>query len=588
MSGLMSSALFKNIYLQIEKLTRFIPDEPYLKMVYRIRMGKKLNLENPQTFNEKLQWLKLYDRKPIYTTMVDKYEAKKYVAGIIGEEYIIPTLGVWNHFDEIDFDKLPDQFVLKCTHDSGGLVIVRDKSKFDKEAAKKKIEKSLKRNFYWKGREWPYKDVKPRIIAEKYMEDKTEDQISDYKVYDFEGNPEIIQVDFDRFIEHKRNLYTKDWDYIEGELKYPSIKDRHDVKPDNLNQMIQAAKMLSEKITFLRTDFYLIDGKLYFGELTLFPESGFENFKPEDLDREYGKCIILPGGGVLLKSDNYMLWVHASAAYNSDTTECSDLKDYKIFTFDGIAKALFVASDRSGDEETKFDFYDAEFRHLPFTNGHPNAAVPPAKPETFNKMKELSYKLSKDLPHCRVDFYEVNGQTYFGELTFSHWSGLVPFVPDEWDKTFGEWITLPKKIGGGIALIAEGFVLWIHEDSKSEDNSESLHVYKFFCFNGKPHIVQVIQNDKQENESIDYFDTEWKLMDLRQNFPNSIVHLDKPKKLQKMLEVTRKLSQGHPFLRVDLYDTSEGIFFSEFTFFSDSGMERFYPDKWDDKLGRIL
>lgn len=159
------------IFLQNRCNFKVLPDKMYLKICYKLATGKKLDLKNPQTFNEKLQWLKLYDRKPEYTRMVDKYEAKKYVAEKIGEEYIIPTLGVWDHFDEIDFDSLPDQFVLKCTHDSGGLVIVRDKAKLDKVAAKQKIEKSLKRNYYYSGREWPYKDVKPRIIAEKYMED---------------------------------------------------------------------------------------------------------------------------------------------------------------------------------------------------------------------------------------------------------------------------------------------------------------------------------------------------------------------------------------------------------------------------------
>lgn len=283
-------------------LLRFIPDEPYLKLMYRVRIGKRLNLENPQTFNEKLQWLKLHDRRPEYTTMVDKYEAKKYVASIIGEEYIIPTLGVWDTFDDIDFDALPDQFVLKCTHDSGGLVICRDKAALDIEAARKKINASLRTNFFWVGREWPYKDVKPRIIAEKYME-------------------------------------------------------------DNSNH---------------------------------------------------------------------------------------ELRDYKFFTFDGVAKALFIATDR-GDEttDTKFDFFDMNFRHLDFTNGHPNANPPPHRPETFEKMRELADKLSAGIPQARIDFYEVNGRAYFGEITFSHWSGMKPFVPEEWDYTFGNWIEIPESYGGG-------------------------------------------------------------------------------------------------------------------------------------------
>lgn len=260
-------------------------------------MGKRLNLDCPVTFNEKLQWLKLHDRKPEYTTMVDKYEAKKWVADRIGGGYVIPTLGVWEHFDEIDFDKLPNQFVLKCTHDSGGLVICKDKIALDKTAAREKIERCLRHSFYWGQREWPYKNVKPRIIAEPYMED----------------------------------------------------------------------------------------------------------------------------------------------------SKTKDLRDYKFFSFDGEVKALFIATERGSTEETKFDFFDAEFNHLPFTNGHPNAATYPEKPSCFDEMKELARKLSKGIPEVRVDLYECNGKIYFGEMTFFHWSGLVPFVPEQWDNTFGDWIKLPPK-----------------------------------------------------------------------------------------------------------------------------------------------
>lgn len=272
-------------------------DKEYLSLYYWSVFGKKLNWDNPVTFSEKLQWLKLYDRRDEYTSMVDKYEVKKYVADKIGSEYIIPTLGVWNSFDEIDFDILPDQFVLKCTHDSGGLVICKDKSQLNKKLAKRKLEKSLKKNYYLTGREWPYKNVKPRIIAEQYMEDS------------------------------------------------------HD-------------------------------------------------------------C---------------------------------ELRDYKFFAFDGDVKAVFIATDRESEvEETKFDFFDMDFNHLPFTNGHPNAQEIPHKPVQFEKMKELAAVLSRGIPHVRVDFYEVDGRIYFGELTFSHWSGLKPFNPPEWDEIFGSWITLPK------------------------------------------------------------------------------------------------------------------------------------------------
>lgn len=273
-------------------------DENFLRMQFKNVFGYELNLDNPQSFNEKIQWLKLYNRDPCYTSLVDKYEVKKIVSDIIGDEYIIPTLGVWSHFDEIDFEQLPEQFVLKCTHDSGGLVICTDKSKLDRKATRKKIEKCLRNNYYLQNREWPYKDVKRKIIAEVYMVD----------------------------------------------------------------------------------------------------ESGYE------------------------------------------------LKDYKFFCFDGKAKAMYIATDRGKSNlDTKFDFYDMDFNHLPFTNGHPNANVPHQKPKFFEKMRDLAEKLSKGIPHVRVDFYDINGKIYFGEITFFHFSGFTKFNPNSWDKTFGDWIRFPMK-----------------------------------------------------------------------------------------------------------------------------------------------
>lgn len=273
-------------------------DKTYLSIAFKIRMGKKLNLDNPKTYSEKLQWLKIYDRQLQYTEMVDKYKVKDYVASIIGHEYIIPTIGVWDKFEDIDFENLPQQFVLKCTHDSGGLVICRDKNTLNIEKAKRKINKCLKHNFFYAQREWPYKNVVPRIIAETYMEDE---------------------------------------------------KDR-------------------------------------------------------------------------------------------------ELRDYKFFCFDGKVKALFIATDRETEgEETKFDFFDENFNHLNFTNGHPNSINLPHKPHQFELMKELAEKLSVNIPQVRVDFYEVNGKVYFGEMTFFHWSGMTPFEPEEWDYKFGSWIKLPNK-----------------------------------------------------------------------------------------------------------------------------------------------
>lgn len=279
------------------KFSRVIPDKVFINIKFFKFFGHFVDFKNPKTYNEKLQWLKIYNRDPLYNTFVDKYLVKEYVAKKIGEQYIIPLLGKWNSFDEIDFDKLPDQFVLKCNHDCGGIVICRDKSSFDKVAAKKKLEEHLKDNYYWQHREWPYKDVKPCIFAEKYMVD----------------------------------------------------------------------------------------------------ESGYE------------------------------------------------LKDYKWFCFDGEPKALYIAQDRENEnEDTKFDFYDMAFNHLPIKNGHPNANAIKEKPKGFEEMYKLAQVLSKGIPHVRVDFYNINGKIYFGELTLFHMSGFVKFEPKEWDKIFGDWIKLPK------------------------------------------------------------------------------------------------------------------------------------------------
>ncbi len=272
----------------------FLSDKNYLRLYFRHRVGYKLNLDNPQTFNEKLQWLKLYDRREEYTKMVDKVDAKKYVATIIGEQHIIPTLGVWEDVEDIDWERLPNQFVIKATDDSGGVIVCKDKSKLDIKQAKKKLQR--KKSYCKYNKEYIYKGIKHRIIAEKYMVD----------------------------------------------------------------------------------------------------ESGYE------------------------------------------------LKDYKIFCFNGEPKVLFVATDRQKKgEETKFDFYDIDWHHLPFINGHPNNPNPIEKPKHFDEMLDIARKLSKGIPQVRIDLYNCNGIIYFGEITFFHWSGTKAFEPEEWDYKLGKMITLP-------------------------------------------------------------------------------------------------------------------------------------------------
>lgn len=281
------------IICRIPFVAKCIPDKQYIRLAYRSSIGKKLNLNNPQNYNEKLQWLKLNDRNPLYIDLVDKFQVKRYVSEIIGEKYIVPTLGVWSCFDEINFDELPNQFVLKCTHDSGGIIICKDKKNFNIIQARKKITKLLKKNYYWQGREWPYKNVKPRIIAEKYMVDESGAELKDYKLFSFDGKVKLIQVDYDRFLNHKRNLYSIKWDYIDAEIEYPTDKNHIINKPKCLDELIMLSEKLSEGFPHLRTDFYIINGKIYFGELTFYHGSGLERFRPESLGMQMGEWINL-------------------------------------------------------------------------------------------------------------------------------------------------------------------------------------------------------------------------------------------------------------------------------------------------------
>lgn len=284
--------------LNYRKMLNWLPDKVFLNAAFRARFGRKLDLKNPKTFNEKLQWMKLYNRNPVYTMMVDKYLVRNYVREIIGEEYLIPLLGVWDDPDKIDFDKLPMQFVLKCNHNSGlGMCICKDKNKLDIDKVKNNVRKGLKQDYYLTGREWPYKNVPRKIIAEKYMVD----------------------------------------------------------------------------------------------------ESGYE------------------------------------------------LKDYKYYCFDGKVRIVMINSDRMSSLETKANYFDENYQPLDFVWGYENAKIPPAKPEKFEEMKSLAEKLSEGIPHVRIDFYQTPQGIFFGEMTFFDGSGFDAIEPIEWDYKIGSWINLPRK-----------------------------------------------------------------------------------------------------------------------------------------------
>ena len=276
----------------------FLPDRLYLKWIYSLGCGHKLNLENPKRYNEKLQWIKLYDHNPLYTTMADKYAVKEFVSKKVGEEYVAKCLGVWDRAEDINWDALPDKFVIKTTHDGGnnGVFICRDKSKINRSKWVRQINKSLHRNTFLLGREWPYKNIPRRVFAEEYLEDAS-----------------------------------------------------------------------------------------------------------------------------------------------------GELRDYKFFCFDGKVKYLFIATERQSGGEVKFNYFDADFNDLGIVQQHPMSDKKIEKPTLFEDMKKLATELSKGLPEVRVDLYEVNGRIYFGEYTFFHHGGVVPFHPDKWDFIWGENIVLPAK-----------------------------------------------------------------------------------------------------------------------------------------------
>ena len=271
-----------------------LPDSFYLKCLYKNKTGKKLNLNNPLLYNEKIQWLKLYDRQQKYSNLSDKYEVRDFITHTIGNDYLVHIYGVWNSFDEIPFNELPNEFVLKCTHDSGSIIFCKNKNLFDIPKTRDYFLKILAKNYYWDKREWAYKNIRPRIIAEKLMIDESSFGLKDYKIFCFNGEPKIIQVDFDRFTDHKRNFYSLQWEYQPFALKYPTAPQINIPRPSNLLLMLELAKKLSVGITHVRVDFYSIGNKIFFGELTFYHGAGFEHFDPSEWNRIFGDWMILP------------------------------------------------------------------------------------------------------------------------------------------------------------------------------------------------------------------------------------------------------------------------------------------------------
>lgn len=277
----------------IRKIMKILPDRLYIMIQYFYHFKRFPNLKEPRTFNEKLQWLKLNDRNPIYTTMVDKVLAKAYVASIIGKEHIVPTLGVWDSAEDIDFEALPDRFVLKTNHDSKGVVICADKAKLNIPETRAFLDQQLRTNGYWYGREWPYKNVKKKILAEEYLESPNGDLI-DYKLMCFNGKVKCSLVCSDRFTGKGMNItfFDRDWVVLPFERGHPALREGFP-KPSTYEEMVRYAEALSKKMYFARIDFYEVKGQVYFGEITLYPGSGLKSFQPEEWDLELGRWLDL-------------------------------------------------------------------------------------------------------------------------------------------------------------------------------------------------------------------------------------------------------------------------------------------------------
>ena len=287
----------------IERLLRLLPDSLYISLLYKKNVGVWPNLYNPKTFTEKIQWLKLHNRKPEFSVMVDKFLVKDYVAKRIGEQYIIPTLATWNRVEDIDVSKLPNQFVLKWNHDSGSIVICKDKTKFNIDEARRKLASGQRKNGFWYGREWPYKNVKPVIIAEKYMEESTKPDVSDltdYKFYCFNGEPIYCQVIRDRRTNETIDFYDMDWHHMPFVGLNPHSRNGLTPvpKPRNLDVMRCICRELAKGMSFIRIDLYEINGCEYFGEITFYPASGFGVFTPTEWDKRLGDLINLKGSNM--------------------------------------------------------------------------------------------------------------------------------------------------------------------------------------------------------------------------------------------------------------------------------------------------
>lgn len=416
-------------YMRALGLTNVIPDKRFLEKEFYFAMHKKLNVEDPKTFNEKLQWLKLYNHDPKYTDMVDKYRVRQYIREILGEQYLIPLVGVWNDPEEIDFRSLPDQFVLKCNHNSGtGMCICNDKERIDSDKVKRKLRKGLKENYYLMHREWPYKNVTRRIVAEQYMAD----ELRDYKALGFDSTPYMKLV----YSVELQEKDVKEFYFGENDFSKNYMMQHDFIKKLSIE--------LAAKISLKRIDFYQITDNTYLGEITFISQNGIGNFRPEEWNLGMGDWTQLSNRvGSKLKNGEIEITFCDSKNRKAHTKA---LVDYKFFCFDGFAESVMVCTERETGQP-KYYFFDKNWELKKYNirgKEAPKGFTLP-KPECIDEMFNIAEKLSKDLPYVRVDLYCIDNLIYFGEMTFFPDSGFDANLLKETDTYWGGLVNLPEK-----------------------------------------------------------------------------------------------------------------------------------------------
>ena len=578
------------------------PDRLYLKAVYYLSIGQKLNLKNPRRFTEKLQWLKLYGKYDDLREKTDKYTVKQYINQTLGPQYIVPTLGVWTSVEEIEWGKMPQKFILKCTHDSGSVILCDNIDSFDTERACEKLNAALSHSFFYIGREPNYKGIVPRIIAEPYLEDNS-GQLLDYKFFCFDGKAKLFKIDFNRFTYHQANYYNIDGKQLPlEEIVYPKDPALSNPYPEKIPEMVEISEKLSEGYPFMRIDLYCVDGNVLFGEMTPFPGSGFLKYAPDQWDTKMGDML-----------DLELYYPQAMSSVKEMISTLLRRSKYKLVRMIENDAGIHVFSDKTCVQS---EYYPVFGKEINWKN-----------PRTFNeKLQWLKFNDRRPNYSRLVDKYSV--KEYIAEKigdeylipTYGVWDN---FSDIDFNSLPDQFVLKSTHDSGGLYICKskEQFNIiqcrqiieqsqkrnffyvgreWVYKqvrprimaeeyirDTEGEDH---LTDYKIHCFNGEPKLILVCKNRfGQSGIEESFFNENWELLDVkRPGTPQCDPQPKKPQLLEEMLSIARKLSDTIPFVRVDLYVAEKRIYFGEMTFYPASGFVPFEPESYDRILGDWL